>query len=85
MAEDQKHPSRPQGPSPAWDREKNSRGLQEYLVVCDEGRLAALVLLGVVGLLKFSDREERDIADLYATPLATFEALEYVDSPQSST
>lgn len=41
-------------------------------------RLAALVLIGAVGL-KFSDREERDIADLYATPLASFEALEYVD------
>lgn len=41
-------------------------------------RLAALVLIGAVGL-KFSDREERDIADLYATPFAAFEALEYVD------
>ena len=41
-------------------------------------RLAALVLIGAVGL-KFSDRDERDIADLYATPLAAFEALEYVD------
>ena len=34
-------------------------------------RLAALVLIGAVGL-KFSDRDERDIADLYATPLAAF-------------
>ena len=52
--------------------------LAAEVVAMSTDRLAALVLIGAVGL-KFSDREGRDIADLYATPLAAFEALEYVD------
>ena len=41
-------------------------------------RLGALVLIGAVGL-KVSGRDERDIADMHATPFAAYEALEYVD------
>ncbi|MBY6114855.1 alpha/beta hydrolase [Mameliella alba] len=41
-------------------------------------RIGTLALIGSVGM-KFRDRETREIADIYGTPFAQFEALEYAD------